>query len=622
MKESLNFDIIVIGGGHAGIEASLASARMGLKAALITMSAQTIGQMSCNPAIGGLAKSHLVKEIDALGGEMAKITDKAGIQFKILNKSKGPAVWATRVQCDRALYRKYALEVVSSQEGLEIIEDTVDEILFSNGRLLGIRTPKGEYLSQAVIITTGTFLNGLIHIGLKNYPAGRAGEPPSTGVSRSLSNMGLKLGRLKTGTPPRLNAKDVDLSVMTIQDGEIPPPPISIFTKKITNPQLPCYMTFTNEDTHRIIRENLKNSPLYSGVIKGVGPRYCPSIEDKVVRFKDKERHQVFLEPEGIGVDEYYANGISTSLPEDAQISLVNSIAGLEYAKINKFGYAIEYDFVFPTQLKPSLETKLIEGLFLAGQINGTSGYEEAAAQGLMAGINAGLKIKGEAPMILGRDEAYIGVLIDDLVTKGTEEPYRMFTSRAEYRLLLRQDNADLRLMEKGYKLGLINKDAFEMLLYKKEALAAEIKRLKSERCKPDSANPLLRKLRSAEIKEDTSLYKLLKRPEISYFDIIQISPPEKELHSDIINQVEIQTKYKGYIKRQAELAERLKKIEMVKIPEGFVYKAIPGLSNEIVGKLEEIRPLNLGQAGRIPGVTPVAVSLLMVAVERQRRTH
>lgn len=620
MKESLNYDIIVIGGGHAGIEASLASARMGLKVVLITMSAQTIGQMSCNPAIGGLAKSHLVKEIDALGGEMAKITDKAGIQFKILNKSKGPAVWATRVQCDRALYRRYALEAVSSQKGLEIIEDTVGEVLFSNGRLLGIRTPKGEYFSQAVIITTGTFLNGLIHIGLKNYPAGRVGEPPSTGVSQSLSNMGLKLGRLKTGTPPRINAKGVDLSVMAIQDGELPPPPISIFTKEITNPQLPCYMTFTNEDTHRIIRENLKNSPLYSGVIKGVGPRYCPSIEDKVVRFKDKERHQVFLEPEGIGVDEYYANGISTSLPEEAQISLVNSIAGLEHAKINKFGYAIEYDFVYPTQLKPSLETKLVEGLFLAGQINGTSGYEEASAQGLIAGINAGLKIKGEAPMILGRDEAYIGVLIDDLVTKGTEEPYRMFTSRAEYRLLLRQDNADLRLMEKGYNLGLINKDAFEMLLYKKDVVAAEIKRLKAERCKPDSANPLLRKLGSTEIKEDASLYKLLKRPEVSYSDIIQISPPEKELLSDIINQLEIQIKYKGYIKRQAELAERLKKIEMVKIPEGFVYKGIPGLSNEIVGKLEEIRPLNLGQAGRIPGVTPVAVSLLMVAVERQRR--
>ena len=618
--KSLNYDIIVIGGGHAGIEASLASVRMGLKAALITMNAQTIGQMSCNPAIGGLAKSHLVKEIDALGGEMAKITDKAGIQFKTLNKSKGPAVWATRAQCDRALYRKYALKAVSSQKGLEIIEDTVDDILFGNGCVLGIRTPKGEYFSQAVVITTGTFLNGLIHIGLKNYPAGRAGEPPSTGVSQSLSNMGLRIGRLKTGTPPRIDKNSVDLSVMTIQNGEIPPPPISIFTKEITNPQLPCYMTFTNEDTHRIIRENLKYSPLYSGVIKGVGPRYCPSIEDKVVRFKDKERHQVFLEPEGIGVDEYYANGISTSLPEEAQISMVNSIAGLENAKINKFGYAIEYDFVYPTQLKPSLETKLVEGLFLAGQINGTSGYEEAAAQGLMAGINAALKIKREAPLILGRDEAYIGVLIDDLVTKGTEEPYRMFTSRAEYRLLLRQDNADLRLMEKGYNTGLINKDAFEMLLYKKDVVAAEIKRLKSERCKPDSANPLLRELGSAEIKEDTSLYKFLKRPEVSYSDIMKISPPGKELLPDIINQVEIQTKYMGYIKRQAELAERLKKIEMVKIPEGFVYKGIPGLSNEIVGKLEEIRPLNLGQAGRIPGVTPVAVSLLMVAVERQRR--
>jgi tRNA uridine 5-carboxymethylaminomethyl modification enzyme len=615
------FDIVVIGGGHAGIEASLASAGMGLNVALITMNSQTIGQMSCNPAIGGLAKSHLVREIDALGGEMAKITDKAGIQFKILNKSKGPAVWATRVQCDRALYRRYALEAVSSQEGLEIIEDTVDDILFRNGRVLGIRTSKGEYLSKAVIITTGTFLNGLIHIGLKNYPAGRAGEPPSTGVSKSFINMGLRLGRLKTGTPPRIDKNSVDVSAMTVQDGETPPPSISIFTREITNPQLPCYMTFTNEETHRIIRENLKYSPLYGGVIKGVGPRYCPSIEDKVVRFKEKARHQVFLEPEGIGVDEYYANGISTSLPEEAQISLVNSIAGLENAKINKFGYAIEYDFVFPTQLKPSLETKLIEGLFLAGQINGTSGYEEAAAQGLVAGINAALKIKGEAPMILGRDEAYIGVLIDDLVTKGTEEPYRMFTSRAEYRLLLRQDNADMRLMDKGYNIGLIDREAYDTLLYKRDGLATEIKRLKSERCKPDSVNPLLRRLGSTEIKEDASLYKLLKRPEVSYPDVIKISPPEKELSPDIINQVEIHTKYKGYIKRQAELAEKLKKIEMVKIPEDFIYKGIPGLSNEVVGKLEEIRPLNLGQAGRIPGVTPAAVSLLMVAVERQKRS-
>lgn len=615
-----NFDIIVIGGGHAGIEASLASARMGMSTALFTMSAKTIGQMSCNPAIGGLAKSHLVREIDALGGEMAKITDKAGIQFKTLNKSKGPAVWATRVQCDRALYRDHALEAVTSQKGLEIIEETVDEVLSENGRVIGIRTPEGEYFSKAVIITTGTFLNGLIHIGLTHYPAGRVGEPPSLGVSESLAAMGLKLGRLKTGTPPRLAHKGVDLSVMTIQDGDTPLPPISIFTKEITNPQLPCYMTYTNKETHEIILNNLHDSPLYSGVIKGVGPRYCPSIEDKVVRFKERERHQVFLEPEGLDVDEYYANGISTSLSEDAQTKFVKSIAGLENAKITKFGYAIEYDYVFPTQLLPSLQTKLIEGLFLAGQINGTSGYEEAAAQGLMAGINASLSIKGKEPMILGRDEAYIGVLIDDLVTKGTKEPYRMFTSRAEYRLLLRQDNADLRLMKKGYEIGLINKESLELLNHKREATKAEIKRLKHTRVKPQEANPVLSELKSTEIKEDVSLYQLLKRPEAGYSDIEKISPREDALSPEIINQVEIQTKYIGYIKRQAELAERLKKIEMVKIPEGFIYKGIPGLSNEVVGKLEEIRPLSLGQAGRIPGVTPAAISLLMVAVERERR--
>ncbi|MBI4825824.1 MAG: tRNA uridine-5-carboxymethylaminomethyl(34) synthesis enzyme MnmG [Nitrospirae bacterium] len=621
MKKT-NFDIIVIGGGHAGIEASLASARMGLSVALFTMSAKTIGQMSCNPAIGGLAKSHLVREIDALGGEMAKITDKAGIQFKILNKSKGPAVWATRVQCDRALYRKYALEAVATQERLEIIEETVDKILSEDGKILGIKTPFGEYLAKAVIITTGTFLNGLIHIGLKNYPAGRVGEPPSLGVSESLADMGLKLGRLKTGTPPRLAHKGVDLSVMTIQDGDRPLPRISIFTKEITNPQLPCYMTYTNKETHEIILNNLHDSPLYSGVIKGVGPRYCPSIEDKVVRFKERERHQVFLEPEGLDVDEYYANGISTSLSEDAQTKFVKSIAGLENAKITKFGYAIEYDYVYPTQLLPSLETKLIDGLFLAGQINGTSGYEEAAAQGLMAGINAALKIKGKDPMILSRDEAYIGVLIDDLVTKGTKEPYRMFTSRAEYRLLLRQDNADLRLMEKGHDIGLINKESLDLLHYKKEATKAEIKRLKHTRVKPQEANPVLNSLKSTEIKEDVSLYQLLKRPEVEYSDIEKISPRKDELSPDIINQVEIQTKYIGYIKRQAELAERLKKIEMVKIPEGFVYRGIPGLSNEVVGKLEEIKPLNLGQAGRIPGVTPAAISLLMVAVERDMRRN
>jgi tRNA uridine 5-carboxymethylaminomethyl modification enzyme len=655
MQRDFDYDIIVIGAGHAGCEAALASARMGLDTCIFTMSLENIGQMSCNPAVGGLAKSHLVKEIDALGGEMAKITDKAGIQFKILNKSKGPAVWATRVQADRALYRKYVREALEAQSpvpggagqsGLDIKQECVEEILIDMGHVYGVKTTgnpsphpspaRGEgeniYRAKAVIIATGTFLDGLIHIGLENFPAGRAGEPPSIGLSESLCSLGLKIGRLKTGTPPRIDVKGIDFSVMSIQEGDISPPAMSLFTKEIKNPQLPCYMTYTNEHTHKIILENLRYSPLYSGIIKGIGPRYCPSIEDKVVKFRDKPKHQIFLEPEGIDTDEYYANGISTSLPYEVQVRLVNSIAGLENAEIKKPGYAIEYDFVYPTQLKPTLETKLIQGLFLAGQINGTSGYEEAAAQGLIAGINAALKIKNKDPLILGRHEAYIGVLIDDLVTKGTKEPYRMFTSRAEYRLLLRQDNADLRLMEKGYNLGLIGREDYNILLDKRALIESELKRLKSTRVKPTIINPVLKTLGCSEIKEDTTLYQILKRPEIKYTDITKVSPPLPSLplkggglgwglSQDVINQVEIHTKYEGYIQRQADLAERFKKIEDKGIPEDFVYKGICGLSKEIVEKLEEIRPINLGQASRIPGVTPAAISLLMVAVERHRRT-
>ena len=663
MKSNFDYDIIVIGAGHAGCEAALASARMGLSTCIFTMNLDTIGQMSCNPAIGGLAKSHLVKEIDALGGEMAKITDKAGIQFKILNKSKGPAVWATRVQTDRVLYRKYMRESLETQAGLDIRQESIEGLLIDKDCIYGIKTtgnpsphpsplPTGEagargegeriYRTKAVIIAAGTFLNGLIHIGLKSFPAGRAGEPPSIGLSKNLSDIGFKIGRLKTGTPPRLDIKGIDFSVMNIQEGDVPPPAMSLFTKEITNPQLPCYVTYTNGRTHKIILDNLKYSPLYSGVIKGIGPRYCPSIEDKVVKFSDKPKHQIFLEPEGINTDEYYANGISTSLPQEVQVKLVRSIKGLENAEIKKFGYAIEYDFVYPTQLKPTLETKHIQGLFLAGQINGTSGYEEAAAQGLIAGINAALKIKGKEPFILGRHEAYIGVLIDDLVTKGTKEPYRMFTSRAEYRLLLRQDNADLRLMEKGFNLGLINNEQFNQLLEKKTLIEAEIKRIKSTRVKPDIINPVLAKLGGTPVKENASLYQLLKRPEIRYADIVVISSATKSpltpvcqrgdggdfkaiwhnnnMLKDVAAQVEIQTKYKGYIQRQAELAEKFKKIEGKQIPEGFTYKGIPGLSKEIVEKLEEVKPFNLGQASRIPGMTPAAISLLMVAVERHKR--
>jgi tRNA uridine 5-carboxymethylaminomethyl modification enzyme len=621
MKRGINYDVIVIGAGHAGCEAALATARMGLGTVIFSMNLDTIGQMSCNPAVGGLAKSHLVKEIDVLGGEMAKVTDRAGIQFKILNRSKGPAVWATRVQADRALYRKYMRESLEEQENLEIKGERIEEILAEGDRVCGVRTSERVYTAKAVIVATGTFLNGMIHIGMESFPAGRAGEPPSTGLSESLRYMGLEIGRLKTGTPPRLDAGSIDFSGMEVQEGDVPPPAMSLFTKEIKNPQLPCYITYTNERTHKIIHDNLRYSPLYSGKIIGIGPRYCPSIEDKIIKFSGKKRHQIFLEPEGIDTDEYYANGISTSLPHDIQVKLARSIPGLEEVVIKKPGYAIEYDFVYPTQLKPTLETKSTQGLFLAGQINGTSGYEEAAAQGLMAGINAALKIKGGKPLILGRHEAYIGVLIDDLVTKGTEEPYRMFTSRAEYRLLLRQDNADIRLMEAGYRLGLINGKQYNMLLRKDSFVAAEIQRLQSTRIKPGRINPLLKRLGGAVIREDVTLYHLLKRPEIRYAHVTAFSPPERAVPREAGEQVEIRTKYEGYIRRQAEQAERFKKTEDKKIPEDFPYSNINGLSKEIVEKLEGVKPLNLGQAGRIPGVTPAAVSLLIVALERHRRT-
>jgi tRNA uridine 5-carboxymethylaminomethyl modification enzyme len=592
---------------------------MGFETALFTISLDTIGQMSCNPAIGGLAKSHLVKEIDALGGEMAKVTDLAGIQFKVLNRSKGPAVWATRVQADRALYRHHMRKALEAQERLSIVQEMIEEILISGGRVRGVRTPDYTYNASVVVVATGTFLNGLIHIGEESYPAGRAGEPPSINLSASLAAAGLKLGRLKTGTPPRLDRDSIDFSVMDIHAGDDPPPAMSFFTKEIINPQLPCYVTYTNEETHRIIESNLHRSPLYGGRIVGIGPRYCPSIEDKVVKFSERPRHQIFLEPEGIDSDEYYANGISTSLPREVQEAFVHSIRGLEKVKINKYGYAIEYDFVYPTQLKPSLETKAISGLYLAGQINGTSGYEEAAAQGLMAGINAALSLRGEPPLILGRDEAYIGVLIDDLVTRGTREPYRMFTSRAEYRLLLRQDNADLRLMDRGRSLGLIDEDQYSMFLAKKESVSREIRRIKETRVRPEAANPVLERLGGAPIRESASLYQLLKRPEVRYSDIASLVPPETDLSEEVINQVEIQTKYKGYIRKQAEQAEKFRKMEGMRIPDGFNYRETHGLSREIVEKLEEVRPISLGQASRIPGITPAAISILMVAVARER---
>ncbi|PKL51884.1 MAG: tRNA uridine-5-carboxymethylaminomethyl(34) synthesis enzyme MnmG [Nitrospira bacterium HGW-Nitrospira-1] len=623
MNTTKTYDVIVVGAGHAGCEAALAAARMGMAACIFTMNLDTIGQMSCNPAIGGLAKGHIVREIDVLGGEMAKITDKAGIQFRMLNKSKGPAVWSLRAQTDRVLYRLKMRHVLETQENLDIKQAAVEEIIVEGGKVKGVLTALGIfYSSGCVIVTTGTFLKGLMHIGHESFAAGRAGEFPSVGLSDCLARIGLKLGRLKTGTPPRLDAKTIDFSKTEAQFGDDPPTPFSHSTQKITNPQLPCYITYTNPETHKIIQDNLERSAMYSGKITGIGPRYCPSIEDKVVRFAERQRHQVFLEPEGLDTNEYYANGISTSLPLDIQTALVRTIPGLENAEIMRPGYAIEYDFVFPTQLKHSLETKNIEGLFLGGQINGTSGYEEAAAQGLIAGINAALRLQGREPLVLGRHEAYIGVLLDDLVTKGTKEPYRMFTSRAEYRLLLRHDNADMRLMEKGHEIGLLNDETYEYFVDKKKKIEDEINRIKKTRVKPDRINAALKELGTSAIEEDSPLEQLLKRPEVSYAVIRQCSPSEVELGDDVEHQVEIQVKYEGYIIRQQETAEKLKKLEEKNIPADIDYKALPGISREILCKLEEVRPANLGQAGRIQGMTPAALSLIMIAIEKIRRSR
>jgi tRNA uridine 5-carboxymethylaminomethyl modification enzyme len=540
---------------------------------------------------------------------MAKVTDKAGIQFRMLNMSKGPAVWSLRAQADRVLYRLVMRRVIESQENLDVKQALVEKIVAEDGKVKGVLTSLGIfYGARAVIVTTGTFLKGLIHIGLENFSAGRAGEFPSVGLSDSLRELGFSMGRLKTGTPPRLDAKTIDFSRTEPQYGDNPPPPFSYTTDKITNPQLPCYMTHTNRETHRIILDNLDRSPLYSGKITGTGARYCPSIEDKVVRFSERERHQVFLEPEGLETKEYYANGIPTSLPYDIQVKFVRTIPGLEKAEIMRPGYAIEYDFVFPIQLRHSLETKIVDGLFLAGQINGTSGYEEAAAQGLMAGISASLKLQGKELLILERHEAYIGVLIDDLVTKGTNEPYRMFTSRAEYRLLLRHDNADLRLMDKGHEIRLLDNTVYQRFLEKKSLIDEELQRLKNIRMKYDDPN------------KSETLEQLLKRPEITYKFIDEHSPSDKLLTSEIKNQVEIQIKYDGYISQQMQMAEKLKKIEGKRIPGDFEYASVNGLSREVLSKLQEVRPSNLGQASRIPGITPAAISLLMVAVERLKR--
>ncbi len=613
------YDVIVVGGGHAGYEAAIAASKMGCHTLLLTINLDTIGLMSCNPAIGGLAKGQLVKEIDALGGIMGRATDDTAIQFRTLNTKKGPAVRSSRAQADRQNYRLWIKSAVENAAGLDVKQGLVEKIIVDGGCVTGVETSIGErFNSRTVILAPGTFLNGLVHIGLVNFPAGRLGELPSKGLSDSLKELGFNLGRLKTGTTPRLDSQSINYDVLEIQDGDYPPRPFSFSTKEVRQKQVPCHITYTNEKTHEIIREGFDRSPMYAGIITGIGARYCPSIEDKIRRFPEKNRHQLFIEPEGYNTTEVYPSGIPTSLPLDIQIRMVRSIKGLEETEIMRPGYAIEYDYVNPIQIRPTLETKRILGLYLAGQINGTSGYEEAGAQGLMAGINAALNVRGEKPFILDRSEAYIGVLIDDLVTKGTKEPYRMFTSRAEYRLVLREDNADIRLIEKGYRLGLCGKDDYEKVKEKIENTKADLLRVSTTKVQPtEEVQKWLKKNGTTPLKNPVMLKELIKRPEVSYASFSELNMLPDGVSSEVIEQVDIQIKYDGYINRQNLLVEKFRKLEKTKISQDLDYDDIPGLSTETKEKFKEIRPVSLGQASRISGITPAAVSILMVYLKK-----